>query len=264
MLAGQEWRLRDLGLVGELTLNCDTVGEALTTLVAYHQLNSQGGSTYMVERDRSVELGYVVFHPEVDETAALLDAVMAMGTRFLRELCGETWNPTEVHLPRSQPHSAAKYREYFRAPVRFNSERALLVFDRQVLHWPVAGASADHRAGLEAWALRFSDRGFVHRVYRAVRMQLLHGSCGGDGIAQQLLMQRRTFNRRLECCGLTYQTVLDEVRYSVGRQLLRDTDLPVIDIAAALGYGDSGNFSRAFRRWSGQAPAIWRRDLRNG
>jgi len=49
-----------------------------------------------------------------------------------------------------------------------------------------------------------------------------------------------------------------EVRRQRARQLLRDTDLPVLAIAETLGYADAPAFTRAFRRWSGTTPTAWR------
>ena len=54
------------------------------------------------------------------------------------------------------------------------------------------------------------------------------------------------------------KVLIDEVRYDVARQLLRDTALPVAEIAAALDYSGSAVFDRAFRRWSGMSPSAWR------
>jgi AraC-like DNA-binding protein len=48
------------------------------------------------------------------------------------------------------------------------------------------------------------------------------------------------------------------VRYEIARQLLEGTRLPLAEIAATLGYSDPSAFTRAFRRWSGHAPAAWR------
>lgn len=258
LVAGRAWRLTDLGPLGELVLNSATAGEALGTLVAYHQLNAQGGAAYLVQRARTVELGYALFHPGVDEAAVVADAVLAMGAGFVRELCGAHWRPIAVHLPRKEPADMHPYRALFRCPVHFNAERAVLVFEPAVMACPVVGADQGRRQAVEAQVQRLLDSAFVPSVYRAVRMQLMQGWAAGDVIAQQLHLQRRTFNRRLAQSGLTYQGVLDEVRYGVSRQLLRDTELAVIDVAAALGYGDSGNFSRAFNRWSGQSPTAWR------
>jgi AraC-like DNA-binding protein len=55
-----------------------------------------------------------------------------------------------------------------------------------------------------------------------------------------------------------------EERYEIARQLLLDTDLQVGDVAALLDYADASAFTRAFRRWSGAAPAAWRSDVRRG
>jgi hypothetical protein len=41
--------------------------------------------------------------------------------------------------------------------------------------------------------------------------------------------------------------------------LLADRTLRVIDVSTELGYGDSANFTRAFRRWTGVSPQVFRR-----
>jgi AraC-like DNA-binding protein len=39
---------------------------------------------------------------------------------------------------------------------------------------------------------------------------------------------------------------------------LKDTEMSLSQIAAALGYSEASAFTRAFRGWSGQAPSVWR------
>jgi AraC-like DNA-binding protein len=52
--------------------------------------------------------------------------------------------------------------------------------------------------------------------------------------------------------------VLDEVRFEVARQMLRETGRPISYISAALGYAEPAAFTRSFRRWSGVSPRDWR------
>ena len=40
--------------------------------------------------------------------------------------------------------------------------------------------------------------------------------------------------------------------------MLEDSAMEVSQIAALLDYADASAFTRAFRRWSGTTPAVWR------
>ncbi|MGA7980859.1 MAG: helix-turn-helix transcriptional regulator [Chromatiaceae bacterium] len=74
-------------------------------------------------------------------------------------------------------------------------------------------------------------------------------------------MHRRTLNRRLNAQGTSFKELLQEVRFEISQQLLRDTRLPVVEVAEALGYAAAGAFTRAFQRWSGKSPTAWREAL---
>jgi AraC-like DNA-binding protein len=72
----------------------------------------------------------------------------------------------------------------------------------------------------------------------------------------------RTLNRLLQAEGTSFKRVLDEARYQIARQRLRDTRLSIQELAATLGYADATAFTRAFRRWSGASPSAWRSTCR--
>ena len=71
-------------------------------------------------------------------------------------------------------------------------------------------------------------------------------------------MHTRTLSRRLEEFGTSFREIADEIRFEIAQQLLRQTSLDVGEIAASLGYARASAFTRAFRRWSGSTPTIWR------
>jgi AraC-like DNA-binding protein len=65
-------------------------------------------------------------------------------------------------------------------------------------------------------------------------------------------------NRRLEEQNCTFQGLVDEIRFEIARQLLENTRMSMSNIAVTLDYSDASAFTRAFRRWSGMAPTVWR------
>jgi transcriptional regulator GlxA family with amidase domain len=73
----------------------------------------------------------------------------------------------------------------------------------------------------------------------------------------------RTLARRLLDCGVTYQAVVDHVRFETAKELLRDTDLRITDVGTAVGFDDSTNFARMFRRIGGLSPLQFRRVARS-
>ncbi|MFM1892217.1 MAG: hypothetical protein RLZ44_1294, partial [Pseudomonadota bacterium] len=178
-------------------------------------------------------------------------------------LCGQQWSPSEVLLAHRQPRDARPYKEFFRAPIRFDADQSGLSFATYWLDLSVSGADpALHRhLAQEADDLkRQREDGFVGRLRRSIRLALANGECVAAEVAQGLGMHERTLNRRLRSEGTNFRREVAHVRYEAARQLLADTQLPVSRIAAALGYGDTTAFARAFKGWSGAAPATWRRE----
>ena len=55
------------------------------------------------------------------------------------------------------------------------------------------------------------------------------------------------------------RVLIDEVRAATARQLLSDPKLSLFEISLALGYSTESAFRKAFRRWTGQSPAHYRR-----
>ena len=73
-------------------------------------------------------------------------------------------------------------------------------------------------------------------------------------------MSPRTLQRTLAESGTRYSAVLDEARFDVASEMLRNPDIRVTDVAHLLGYGNSTHFSRAFRRIAGVSPRAYRRE----
>lgn len=48
-------------------------------------------------------------------------------------------------------------------------------------------------------------------------------------------------------------------RIGQAQRLLRETDMPVADVAAKIGFSDQAHLTRAFRQVAGETPAAWRR-----
>jgi AraC-like DNA-binding protein len=80
-----------------------------------------------------------------------------------------------------------------------------------------------------------------------------------DAVADELAISGRTLQRRLRDEGTSFREVLATTRRDLAEALLATGVGSVTEIAHRLGFSETAAFSRAFRRWTGQSPATWRR-----
>ncbi len=261
LLVGERHTIAVLGLVGELVRNSATVGAALENIVAYLHLHDRGAVPTFAASKGVALLGYAIVRHDVPGLRQIYDGALIITRNVMRDLCGVSWDPDEVLIAHSAPRSKPVYRKFFRAPVRFDADQTALVFPSRLLHQKIERADAAllRIASAEVQALEArADLDLPQRLRRVLRGLVTSGRGSRDEVARVVAMHRRTLNRRLEGHGTTFHALADEVRYEIARQLLRDTRMPLAQIAATFDYADASAFTRAFRRWSGMAPSAWR------
>lgn len=267
LLVGKRATILSLGMVGRLMQHSDTVGDALQSLVSNLSIQDRGAVPSLTIENGMVMFCFSIYQPDVESAEQICDSALAVTVNALRTLCGSDWNPIEVLLPRSVPANSEPYRRHFRAPVRFNQEMAALVMAESDLDLRIMGADPLLREMLEERVKELKGGAgseFSDDIRRLLRTRLTSDRCSADDIARLLAMHRRTLSRRLKGSGMGYRAITNEIRFEIARQLLEDTEVPLCQIAVALGYSEASAFTRAFRRWSGQTPRTWRSEGRQG
>lgn len=136
--------------------------------------------------------------------------------------------------------------------------------DRWLGHQPVlADPLASHQAReLCARELAQNGQGDIDILAR-VRSELVTGESAGypalGDIAARLHLSERSLKRRLQQAGAGYRELLEDARRRDAQRLLLHSDADIQAVAGQLGYVNPANFTRAFRRWTGEAPSDYRR-----
>ena len=82
-------------------------------------------------------------------------------------------------------------------------------------------------------------------------------------LPEKLGVQKRTLNRRFKIAtGKTPGEYLNEVRMNFACDLLKNTDLSILEIASFSGFSDNSWFSARFKQWSGSTPKAYRSSVR--
>lgn len=155
-----------------------------------------------------------------------------------------------IELPFPKPEHANRYPYYVPISMRFNADFAgIMCSQRQWQH-------------LLNWQqIHESNSTSQERVILEKACNLLYANLTSppsqQHIAEQLLQSERTFKRRLQSCGQSYQSILVELKLRQACLWLQHGPDNISDVANRLGYANVANFSKAFKKWAGCAPSHW-------
>ncbi len=262
LMVGERLDYANLGLLAMLTQRAPTVGEALQTLVRYFHLHDRGAVLYLRANGAGIViLGYAVHDAAITGIAYAYDLAIRVAVTLLHALCGPNWRAREVRLPHSRPAASSAWRRSFGAPVVFNASAAEVWFDASWLGQPPPFADLQMQHALLRTAQQIESKlalPLAERTRHLARALAMTGALSADNVADLLALNSRTLRRRLAAECTSFSTVVAGVRFDIAQQLLRDTDMPLGDIADALGYSDLTAFVRAFRGWAKCPPGQWR------
>jgi len=170
-----------------------------------------------------------------------------------------------VAFPYPRPDHAEDYALIYTAHSTFDADRLTAVFAANLLDLPIRRDEAALQSFLEGapgklTTLYRRDREMVLRVRNALRDALPTSSSLAE-VARTLNLSPRTLHRRLEAEGSSFQAIKDALRRDLAINRLAKTRQALAAVAAELGFADSAAFYRAFVRWTGIAPAHYRRRL---
>ena len=260
LLIGQRSTMLNAGPLRLLVYNARTAREAVQAIVRYRGLWYRG-ITLDLTADRGFACLSVTLAASIPGSDHVRTAYLAALVKHLEAIFPRSWRPSQVHISYRRPRMAEQYARFFRAPVLYDQPRHAVFFAESVLDQTRPGSEQMLDAFLRQYLGELEAReqpDFVSRVRHVIENLLATGECSIVRVADMFAIHRVTLHRYLRDQGTTFEQLLDESRRGLAARMLEQTDLPVGEIATALGYGSPGSFVRAFKRWHGVTPGAGR------
>ncbi|MBB6340484.1 AraC-like DNA-binding protein [Pseudomonas fluvialis] len=256
------------GVLGYLIMSCPTLADALHRQARYAALVGNLGHIELEDWPQGDSPEPLVVHRWTpllpQQQRQIAEETLAGWVTFGRWVTGLEEPPLEVHFQHPVPADTREHQRLFRCPVKFSQTQNALIFPKRLLSLPLGQADAQVRLMLDAYAdRRLSEIEQGHSVLDRARAllarQLPEQGIELEQLAAQLALSPRTLQRRLREAGLSFSQLVDETRQQLVLHYLRDPALELADIAFLVGFSEAGSLARAFRRWTGQTPAEYRR-----
>lgn len=262
ILLAREMKLPLHGTLGTAVMSSRTLRDALELVTRYltlrvphlkvnrHKL--EGHARYTVSCD--VDMGPL--------QGFILDATL-FGCVFMgAQLTGTPVDGTRIVRRGPEPHYFPRFRQVIPVPVEYEAREDALIIPESRLALPIRFTNdqlaAASRAQCEEALQRLTeDACFASRVRRVIETSHPFPPKLAR-VAGTLFVSERTLKRRLQEEDSSFQNLVDQVRLERAGELLTSTGMNLSQIADALGYADAANFTRAFKRWTGESPSQYR------
>ena len=257
-------------VIGQLMLSSTTLAAGLARTSQYFALLTPSYRLRVEASPLNYRLLFEPTEPLPYDVAIIGLEILAVSMhRMVMFLTQEKSVPATLEVSWPPPAHAARYRELKGLQVRFGaSDRPRFVMElaATLVEAPLPMANPLAVRDIEETCKRMLDevtraRSWVTWVTMMLRGVEGHFPSQGE-LAAMLRISSRTLARSLEAEGCEYRALSSSIRHARALELLRNTDLPLAEIADRLGYSDAANFSRAYRKLEGCSPGEHRQALR--
>lgn len=256
-------------VLGYITLNCATLGEAIGRIVPYEKLVGDMGVSHVESDEQRTRLIWRCRHQDPLIRRHMVENVLASWLLYARWIANAQYSPAQVWFEHAQPEGvlAEDYAHVFGCPVMFGQPCNALLIPNDYLNVALRQADPNLLRTLEEHALALmaeldDDEPLPLRVKNALRLLLKEGLPRKEGVAQRFNITVRTLQRRLQQAGTSYQEILDQLRQELAEHYLLRSELPVQDIAHYLGFSEARSFHRSFKSWTALTPGEFRQQKR--
>ena len=260
--AAECWHPSHLGTIGYAWLSSRTLHTGLKRIERFSRILGSRVRYRCSEDGDGVRLSFD--HGRGDATIGPLfaDFSLSILIAMCRVNAGKRLCPVGVDLRRPQPANPQPWRDFFGCPIAYGQVADSFLLSSEVANAPLSSSNIPLANTFDAILVEqlaaLIDDDIVSRCKAHVLQHLTSGTPSAQEVARALGLSQRSLQRRLAALGLTFQGVVDETRHELARRYLDDPGKSVTEITFLLGFSEQSAFTRAFRRWSGMAPSIYR------
>ncbi|MDR2248540.1 AraC family transcriptional regulator ligand-binding domain-containing protein [Acinetobacter sp.] len=255
------------GVLGYLIEISSTLQEAIETFEKYWELNGKIGKVFLIEKEEFISLEWVCLLGSPKFIKYATEYKIAWWTSIVQLVkSNEQTILHSIHFQHDvlKPEHVEFYENFFKCPVYFNQPKSAIVLSKNALNLPLKTANRRLYESIENYAKlivkeSIESNEFTSKVRSILYEQLyIGGNFSRDYIASKLGVSERTLSRKLLEEQSKYSDILDEIRFDLAKNYLRNKDFKISIISKSLGFYTSTAFITWFKSKTGSTPNKFR------
>lgn len=259
---GRDFDLPSLGALGSAIAGAGRLGDAMSLLAQGFPLIQSGAETAFDAGPERAVFSYRLHDGRIWPRAGDAELTLGLVAGILARFGVAPTDGVSFQVERPSDARLAGLMEVISCPVAAAAPANAVILPPGLLDRRIASAPPPP-GGARPDIVTLAERTMPLplRLRSIIYRDLPSGRLSQAGTARALGMSERTMRRRLELEGTGFREVVDDCRHAMAVSLMRQPGRTLAEIGFELGYADQAAFTRAARRWFGEAPASARARL---
>ena len=261
---GQQMKIEDYGVLGLSWRTCSWAGEIFDRSERYFKLLS---NTYVFKVEKGEQTSTVYLNREPHRRGLELsnEATISATVVVLQAMTEKEIAPTKVTFKHGAPAKLTDYERAFNCEVLFNQPSYSITYLTSDLELKTAKADQSinqfllERVDEETKGIEISASKVANDIQLLIKEALPSGIPSIAQICDHVGMSNRTLSRRLSENGVTFRDLIQRTQEETSKDLLKNTQRSITEIAFETGFSEQSAFNRAFKRWTGLSPVEFRK-----
>jgi AraC-like DNA-binding protein len=177
---------------------------------------------------------------------------------------GKNWRPLKVRLMMDKNRVVEKNNILNDCELLFSQAHTAIAFPAGLLNATIISQTntrPTHLAGDDSRKLNeIQDKSeLVNALREIISFYITEENLSIEVIADIAGLSTRSLQRMMKKHGISYNALLNAARQQYAETKLVNSASKISDIAYQLGYNDTAHFTRAFKRWTGMSPSVYRK-----
>ncbi|PKM22216.1 MAG: AraC family transcriptional regulator [Gammaproteobacteria bacterium HGW-Gammaproteobacteria-14] len=261
---GRKSKPGTFSMMAHAVINCSNLEKAVQRGLKFYELFDLEVRCLLVRDGDCTELR-VTANPRLDFREVIVESLLFLSLRFMSWLVGKAIEPELIELDFERVSKDDDYRSLFNCPVEYGSDVNRVVFPSDYLELPLVQNEISLSKFLKDSLAQLLD-GNIHNVGLPAQIRAIISRDYGNNfpdfseICEKLNMTPQTLRRRLKEGNTSYQEIKDTIRKDASVYYLSKPELSIDEIALLMGFSEASSFHRAFKKWTGKTPSVYRRE----
>ncbi|MUT65769.1 helix-turn-helix domain-containing protein [Paenibacillus sp. NEAU-GSW1] len=268
LFQGRTTDISDMGILGYVMMHSETIENALKAYQRYNVILCSGANLEWSSEGGDIRLRFarddgrpMPRHCLEDMTSSVYHLMGLMSNRTIPLL--------EVQFAHTAPADISPYTELFGVEPVFGNGESFLRFKQEVLSYPILYSDPKLRLAFEPIADEKKQHLLTGRTLSSQVFQWMIGCMPArmptlKQTAEAFGMSTRSLQEKLKEEDASFNELSARVRKELAQQYLRGKEFSIGEIAYLLHYSEPSAFHNAFKKWTGLAPAAYRKTTGNG